>query len=663
MADNIYTSFIKDVNNIAFRGINYLEYSDKGTELFISFESLLKFISDNLNLVSNGEAIVKINYAEDKPFYALSCQISADITKFYIYNEKLKLEDGGNPVLRSGGTLANFHPFTHFYYDSDLTELNNKLLKEAQIPAGQEAKYAYPQVGNINYIYLNVGYLSQIIADNLDKENKITLRNFLQTICDDASRALGGINDFQVVINPDETPNVLTIIDVNQNRIKGLIKKYKNSQEYTIIQAQGIGPDNNTQGSFVRSLSAQSQITPEIASAISIGAQANGNQLGEEATSFSRLSKGLIDRVYPDKIIISDIGNSPTGSIDSRFTENLKAFSNLVNNLRPASTLPSSAKINSKISDVDNNGPIITDLFKAIVGEFTEKNQSNPTFIPIKLDIELLGIAGIKIFQQFELSSDVLPLSYQNDFNFIITGITHEVMTHKWITKLATLTYLKEKDLTVEQKAKIKPIQVLDVDFSSLTIAGVCKAYNYNTTYNKRPYSISLAQLNDSIKAWNITFKDINILTEEDGLCAKGVFNTALNLQNYFKFKETGRGNNEIKKKGNLLAAGGNAKDLSYSKALQGLKYTRSLVGEGLNKTQIQSAINSIEYNIGDILVYYSEDSSNSEGIYGHTQIYVGSQSTSGWSSDIKNNYGQSFVYNSKPSNCWTLYLYRVPNF
>ena len=655
-----YTKVITERITADYRGMNYIEYADGGIEMYISFQTLLRFISENLNLISNGEGIVSIDWESDKPFYALSCHISTDLTKCYLYNEQLKIEDGSNP----NKNYATFHPF-NFFRDSNLTDVNKNLLINANVPKEQAQNFAYPQIGNINYIYLNTGYLSQVIADNLDKENKITLRNFLQTVCNDVNRALGGINDLQVVINPDETPNVLTIIDVNQNRIKGLTKVYANNQSYTLIQAQGIGSDNNTQGSFVRSLSAQSQVTPEIASAISIGAQANGNQLGEEATSFSRLSRGLIDRIYPDKIIISQ--DQVTGPIEERFKTNLEAFQNLVTNLQQ-NTSPNSARVNLKMSDEDNNGPSVADLFKAIVGEFTEKNQSNPTFIPIKLDVELLGISGIKIFQQFELSSDVLPLSYQNDFNFIITGITHEITTHKWITKLATLTYLKEKDLTAAEKAKIKPIQVLNIDFTSIVPAGVCKTYKLNTQYNKLPYNIALTQLNNSFKAWDLTFAGLTpdrdnhiVLTDIKGRCAQGTYNIALNFQNYFKYGETGTGNNRIFKKGALKNTGGHAK--TYGPSLQGLKYTGQLIGEGLNKAQIQQAINSIDYNVGDILIYYSEDSGGDEGKYGHTQIYVGSKSPSGWSSDIKNNYGQSFVYNSKPSNCWTLYLYRVPNF
>ena len=62
-----------------------------------------------------------------------------------------------------------------------------------------------------------------------------------------------------------------------------------------------------------------------------------------------------------------------------------------------------------------------------------------------------------------------------------------------------------------------------------------------------------------------------------------------------------------------------------------------------------------------DVLIYYSEDSTSSEGEYGHTQMYVGNLISSKWSSDIKNNYNTSFVYGSSTSNCWTLYVVRAP--
>lgn len=659
MAD--FQQFIKDHTNATYRGMNWITYIDGGVEMYISFQVLLKFISENLNLFSSNSPIVNIDWESDKPFYALSCHISTDLQTCYLYNDKLKIEDGSNP----NPNIATFHPFTQFS-DSNLTVVNSNLRSDS---GATSEDYVYPQVGNINYIYLNVGYLSGIIANNLDKENKISIGKFLQIICDDLNRALGGINDFQVIINSDDVPNILTIIDVNQNRIKELTKVYKNSQTLATIQAQGIGLDNGGKATFVKTIKAESSITPEIASAISIGAQANANQIGEEATSFSRLSKGLIDRLYPEKYT-AKTKNTVNEPLVKRFQSNIDSFKQLIANLQKNGDAES-AQIYLKLSDEDNNGPIISDLFKAIVGEFTEKNLSNPTFIPIKLELDLLGISGIRIFEQFELSTDVLPLSYQKDFNFIITGISHEVNTHKWITKLAALTYLKEQPIDTSTKT----IKAIDLKLSTLTPtsttpSGVCLPKVLNSGTYKKTYTLGNQQLSSYAKAWNDLFKDVSIdgtIADKSSLCAQGTYNIAYNFRTQYIISHTAKPfKPSLVTKGKLKSAGGNANQDSYWASLTGgyLDYTKQLVGTGLTKNEIDKAIGSIEYNVGDILVYYSEDSSTADGKYGHTQIYVGDLSPSGFSSDIKNNYGTRFVYRNKsryPSECYTLYLFRGP--
>jgi murein DD-endopeptidase MepM/ murein hydrolase activator NlpD len=460
---SIIQQFIKANISSENRGMNLIEFADNSIEIYISFQTLLKFIDEYIVVKDkNNKPIVKIDWENDKPFYALSCHISCDLKKCYLFNSSLGLEDGITP--NSG--IATFQPFTFFSEENRqiFDNINNDLKINSKVPAGQESLYAYPQVGNINYIYLNLGYLSNIITNNIDKENKLAIRDFLQTICDDANRALGGINDFQVVVNADVTPNLLTIVDINQNRVKGLPTVFSPKENITTIQAQGLG-------TFVKNISAQSQITSEIASSIAIGAQANANQLGEEATSFSRLSKGLIDRIYPQRITTS----IPTGSIEENFKGNIATFQNIVN------SLVKTQGVNAYVTFTkdENSGPVVTDLFKAIVGEFTEAKISNPTFIPIKLDLELLGISGIRIFEQFQLSGDVLPLSYQNDFNFIITGVSHEITTHKWVTKLAALTYLKDKrePIIYDKEGKVaikllntKPTPSFPVSNSSTTL-------------------------------------------------------------------------------------------------------------------------------------------------------------------------------------------------
>jgi hypothetical protein len=665
MAD--FKKFITDHTKADFRGMNWITYKDGGVEMYISFQVLLKFISENLNLFSSSNPVVNIDWQSDKPFYALSCHISTDLTVCYLYNERLKIEDGSNP----NPNLATFHPF-YFFTDDTLKVLNSNLRNES---GATSEDYVYPQVGNINYIYLNVGYLSQIIADNLDKENKITLRTFLQTICDDVNKSLGGINDFQVTINADETPNTLTIVDFNQSRIKGLTNTISSSPQYTVIQAHGVGIDNGGQATFVKNIQAQSNITPEIASSISIGAQANGNQIGEEATSFSRLSKGLIDRIYPEKHIVNS-STDATLPLVNRYSQNIESFKTLISNLQKNKD-PKSAEIYIKLSDENNNGPIISDLFKAIVGEFTEKNISNPTFIPIKLELELLGISGIRIFEQFELSSDVLPLSYQKDFNFIITGVSHEIDTHKWTTKLSALTYLKEIPVSASTEIKAIDLKLTEAttNFPVSNSPGVCRTKLLNqNTITAKPYSLSQTQ-NDRFRgAWNQMFKGKDnsntvkgAITSKVGLCAQGVYTIATFSKAYIERIQSysGRVNN--------TGENGHANQNGYWNKLSGgganLDYERVLIGNGLTKSEITNAIASLEFymNLGDILVYFSEDSTNTaDGQFGHTQIFVGDLTPSKFSCDLKNNYGTRFVYNNKttyPSECYTLYLFRVPKY
>ena len=80
-----------------------------------------------------------------------------------------------------------------------------------------------------------------------------------------------------------------------------------------------------------------------------------------------------------------------------------------------------------------------------MLGIFTENKQTAATFIPVKLDMTLQGISGIKIFQRFTISGDVLPYTYKDNYDFIVTGISHEVSTsNKWTTKISAIIALKE---------------------------------------------------------------------------------------------------------------------------------------------------------------------------------------------------------------------------
>ena len=425
-----YSNFINEIKGADYRGTNFIEYNDKGGEIYISFQVLLRFLNEYVNLNSNGKPVIKIDWKKDKPFYAFSTSISSNLLKCYIYNEYIGTVQGG---IIDGG-VATFQTFTNFS-DVNISKLQETLKKDAGSPTD---KSIFPTIGNINYIYLNTGYVAELVTkESNNADNKLSVKKLLQTICDDINKALGSVNDFQVIIDDDE--NELTIIDFNQKRIKGLSAP---ENTLTTIKAQGLG-------SFVTSINAQSSITPEIATMISVGAQKDGNVLGEEATSLSKLSAGLTDRIYPEKEVANSTKLDKLGADNTEnFEKTIIAYKQIIGNqLNVGST---GGKISYKSDDKANVENIPVELYRACLGKFTITNQSSPTFIPIKLDFSLAGISGIKIFQKFNLSSDVLPYIYNNNFNFIVTGVSHEVnSSNKWSTKISSLITIKDQPVTV----------------------------------------------------------------------------------------------------------------------------------------------------------------------------------------------------------------------
>ena len=423
-----YSDFIaKTVKDSAFGGANMIQYADAGGEIYISFQTLLRFLNEYINIVDkNKKPILKIDWESDKPCFAYSTSISCNLLKCYVYNNYVETTNGAF----SQEGIGLFKPFTEFA-DSDILAVQEALTKEAEA-----VDYSiFPSVGNINYIYLNVGFLSDLIFETSDNaENKASVRNYLQQVCDVAGKALGSVNDFQVII--DDDTNSLTIVDFSQKRIKGL--STIRVPNITTIKAQGLG-------SFVTNISAQSSITPEIASQIAISAQVNANQLGEEAVSLSRLSKGLIDRIYPQKDTpsndsIKDI--DLTKKENTQFETTKKAYIEIILNQTESDRNMISLSSEDVKINLEN---IPVEMYKALLGVFTESNQTSTAFIPVKVDLVLAGISGIKIFQRCTLSSDLLPYTYSENFDLMILGVSHELDNNsKWTTRLSTITVLKE---------------------------------------------------------------------------------------------------------------------------------------------------------------------------------------------------------------------------
>jgi len=438
-----YKGFINELKDSDFGGFNAIEYADGGFEPYISFQALLKWVSEYPNLYSKGQEIVSIDYLSDKPFFTYSTSISCDLSKCYVRNKYLGTTQG--TFSTESGIAPPFKDIDTFK-DSSYSSLNTTLKEEAEV---EEDPSIYPQVGNINYIYISVTFLTNLTLKESDnRDNKVSVATFLQKVCDGVNKSLGSINDFQVITDVDGIKETLTIVDYQQKRIKGLpdIEK-KDNRKVTTIRAQGLG-------SMLTKIQAQSSITPEIASMIAIGAQAQSQVVGEEATSFSRLSRGLTDRVYPTKVqSITEKAlkreEKRKEAIEKKFNQAISTYSRFIANQKPSQD-GSFSPILLKSTDKANLSNIATELYKSCLAMFTDTKQTSTAFIPVKLNLSMYGLGGLKIYQRFKLSEDVLPLSYKGEYEFITLGIDHTVDASRWETNISSVISLKDELLKKE---------------------------------------------------------------------------------------------------------------------------------------------------------------------------------------------------------------------
>ena len=159
-------------------------------------------------------------------------------------------------------------------------------------------------VGQLMHVYLNYDFISQCLSTSKNDE-KISIYTFLKKICDGINTALGGVNQIEVII--DESNNIIKFID--QTPIPGLAETKKRTD---IVDLEVFGYNNvNQTSNFVKGINFNTNITPELASMITIGATAKGSNVkNEDATAFSKWNAGLTDR-FNEEIIDPKIKIDP----------------------------------------------------------------------------------------------------------------------------------------------------------------------------------------------------------------------------------------------------------------------------------------------------------------------------------------------------------------
>jgi hypothetical protein len=596
-------------------------YVKNNAQIYINLGFLLKYIESNQNLF-----ITTTNSTDKKPYltfdttddvYCLTfpSQMSSDPRICYIYNDGFK-----NTVGDAG-------------YDFKVDD--------------------NPTIGRPLAILINIAYIIDLLSNLSNDKGEIILSDLLNNILTDINKCLGGVNKLTYKIF-DNTVKIFDEIPLKYGNLK-------DSTEYIKYNVYGV---RSNEGSFIKNIDFNVTITNDMATMITVGAQASGNQPGVNSTAFSKFNEGLIDRTKTE--IYTD--NSSYKSVFE-----IDEFNNLLTNFQKI-VFQIYGSIKGKRILNDENVNTLTnlnsDFSKAYIGKIAnEKYIPAPFFLPFDLNLTMIGLSGIKIFEKFALtegSEKILPSYYRDNngkslIDFIVFDLKHSIKNNKWETTI------KGKSIPSENEGNININSVLP-NYNYLTanipIPGETPSDYFNDVCGPRqiyPIPPSPFVLNDSIrreamkKSYDYVF---NKNGEIRSRCARYVYNLAYNYTQIYRNKSFVP----------FAASGGNARERNYWQFLVSLGYGNATVASNIPKQELKNLINNTQWNIGDVIVYYSNTGVKNESEYdfGHTQIYVGNINSTGWASSVKNNYSPpgdgKFVYNSSLSNCWNLVVFRAPN-
>lgn len=315
------------------------------------------------------------------------------------------------------------------------------------------------EIGVIGNIYLNLDYLYRLsTSDSVKTNGELRLYKYLKTLLNEVQECIGGVNNFDIHVDPVDS--VARIIDINYVDVSSRSETYKNAFQLEM---------NNTSGT-IRSYNIQSQIFPEQASLVSIGAQIGGG--GAQASQNNTLldfNNNLEDRVIPRKFA-PDVSSNTSDN-----KQNIKNLSKSLDKLKDL-FLPQNDSVKAQDEKASGGSSSIsqgqTSEYKGALRDViryfqgvTKSNTKNRAIIPIKASLTMDGIGGLVIGHLFKIPNDILPKGYKEDsiggkLLQTVTGISHKVGSGDWTTTIDAYNIIANDpkgDLKFEDLISLNP--------------------------------------------------------------------------------------------------------------------------------------------------------------------------------------------------------------
>jgi len=554
---------------------------------YVRFGDILDFIKDRLLIYTakDSKPIIDIDTDPLKNIcYYPGINVSADPSKVIVNNPIPYGYSLDNNEFRIKGVVKNNNgdavakqediddpEWPHPVYQDSIFRLDKAQLENfgSKFDPNNPTE-DFPLHGKIMNIYFEYQYLLDTIESLRDEDTrKIPLYDFVDKLLKTANSCLGGVNKLSIRLEDDR---VMRIYD--QNSIYGT---QVSDEKGTTINLYGLNPLTNpsgsmvgAEGSFVTDVNVKTELTNDFSTTVSVGAQAQGKTVGEDATGLSRWNFGLVDRYYPTKVdSLKKDNNENSPTIQERIEkikEQLKflwfgyaegVIGNVMNVGEDAFTEEEKAnnpdiqkRSENKIEDIYNfkNFPIerisefvklqkdwLAELIKLENELANAESQSKGIsrfgtnqigMIPINIQVTMDGLSGIRIYDKLKVDTRFLPNYYPQTLYWIIKGVSHEVVNNKWNTKLETIAVPKlpesqnlerlvqssnpgnSNDLLDSTTNKYPPSQNIFSTPSSLSsfAANVNSALGSNYNDSIKASVVFLAQQEQNLKGFNYNY-------------------------------------------------------------------------------------------------------------------------------------------------------------
>ena len=304
-------------------------------------------------------------------------------------------------------------------------------------------------LGKTMNVYLNASYLTNLMLSLQTDTNEVLFFSLISNICQDINNSLGNLSSISPFI--DENTNTLKIIEENifpnnQLILKQILGKPVEHSPLDLFGYDNIETSSPSAG-FVKNFGIKTEITNDLATTISIGAQAKGLTAKYDGSAFSYWNRGLQDRIVSEK---TDEPKPKQENIPLK--KKYKVSINDYNKLLVASALFSFNE--DDISSYKTALKNIINFKKEQVIKGNRKPITSPAFLPLNLNLSLDGISGLKIYQSFRANSKFLPYPFPESLEFLIKGVSHKISNNVWTTTIDSLSIPISEEIEVDSRKK-----------------------------------------------------------------------------------------------------------------------------------------------------------------------------------------------------------------